>query len=113
MRHSGSRTLQWGDRYAVSFCPGYGGDLEGTNSAIFSFVSMSRTSVVTDEVGSTEIFASNSEKSGSGHGSHVAASAMGGCGHGGYGYVRYRQRARANLVVKSNSRATHFRVVLV
>ena len=32
--------------------------------------------------GSTEIFASNSEKSGSGHGSHVAASAMGGCGHG-------------------------------
>ena len=32
--------------------------------------------------GSTEIFASNSEKSGSGHGGHVAASAMGGRGHG-------------------------------
>ena len=35
-------------------------------------------------VGSTEIFASNSEKIGSGHGSHVAASAMGGRGHGGH-----------------------------
>ena len=37
--------------------------------------------------GSTEIFASNSEKSGSGHGSHVAASAMAdmdGRGHGGH-----------------------------
>ena len=33
---------------------------------------------------SNEIFASNSEKSGSGHGSHVAASAMGGRGHGGH-----------------------------
>jgi len=46
----------------------------------------------------------------------VAASAMGGCGHGGYVYVRVtiaRQRTRANLVVKSNSRETHFRVVLV
>ena len=34
--------------------------------------------------GSTEIFASNSEKSGSVHGSYVAAIAMGGRGHGGH-----------------------------
>ena len=59
--------------------------------------------------GSTEIFASNSEKSGSGHGSHVAASAMGGCGHRGMcTYVSLSAAcARANLVVKSNSRETH------
>jgi len=44
------------------------------------------------------------------------SSAMGGCGHGGYVYVCViiaRHRTRANLVVKSNSRETHFRVVLV
>ena len=43
-----------------------------------------RHSAIVQENGSTEIFASNSEKSGSGHGSHVAASAMGGRtrGHG-------------------------------
>jgi len=60
--------------------------------------------------GSTEIFASNSEKSGSGHGSRVAARRKRD------GWVWSRRlcgSVRANLVVKSNSRETHFRVVLV
>ena len=61
--------------------------------------------------GSTEIFASNSEKSEGGHGSHVAASAMGGCGH--RGHATLSVVCARKFGGKSNSRESHFRVVLV